>query len=413
MMLSKPVNFSFKYIGAICAALLLLLIMLLPHITIWDEDWYMYCVGYLKYYGFTRNFVHTDPAAPMHAVIYYLLGPITHDKPVAIRLVNYAMCIGTCFFVYKTLRLNSLFSKPNFSYTLTLFAVPSFFVIGFFAISEAPCLLFYSISFYLFLKSALGKKNILLVVLAGIFLGLAIMTRQLFLLCIMPPVLLLFFGLNKQHLMMVVLYIITSLLICAPIFYIWKGLTPPGSVFHHSLLSMLAPKNLFLSFGYAFLYFVCLIPKYIYDFLIERKIQILVLTLLGIATSFLIKDANFLPMSGLLPRIFSEQVIEVIAKVYFVTMCILSFYLFYFFIYEFLFNIENFIQVFLLASIALILFSAIAVHDQFSSRYPLQSAPLMLIFCYTRMRQVNLKVQVLICAAVIITNLISVVTFFN
>ncbi len=412
-MLSKPVNLSFKYIGAICAGLLLLLIILLPHNTIWDEDWYMYCVGYLKYYGFTRNFVHTDPAAPMHAIIYYLLGPITHDKPVAIRLVNYVMCLSTCFFVYKTILLIKPEMKINFTYTLTLFAVPCFFVIGFFAISEAPCLLLYSISVYLFLKSVSAKKNIMLVLLAGIFLGLAIMTRQLFLLCIMPPVLLLFFGLNKQHIIMVALYIIASLLICAPIFYIWKGLTPPGSVFHHSLLSLLAPKNLFLSFGYAFLYFMCLIPKYLYGFLTGRKIQIMVLTLLGIATSFIIKDASFLPMSGLLPRIFPEQAIVVIAKVYFVIVCILSFYLFYFFIYEFFTNLKNFTQVFLLASIALILFSAIAVHDQFSSRYPLQSAPLMLIFCYNRMRPVGLKVQVLICAVVIITNLISVVTFFN
>jgi len=412
-MFSATLNTLTKNLGLVSAIVLLIVICLLPHITIWDEEWYMKCVYYAQEYGLTSKFIRNDPAAPMHALIYYALLPLTHGNVIGTRIINFSMCIATCFIIYKTIKVTSVTSNNAFSYSLLLFSIPSFFVIGFFAITEAPCLLFYSISVFLFLKAVTSGNNILAVILSGIFIGFAIITRQLFLLCIFPPMVLIFYKGLFKNLGMLALFVIAGFAVCTPVFFIWQDIVPTNSGIHHSLADFLTGKHLFLSFGYSFFYFMCLAPIYLYDFFKQHKKWIPVLIALGILCSFLVKSPEFLPMSGLLPRLFSLQVLTIIARIYFLITCVLAFFLVYFLAHEFIQNRHDFTQVFLILSMFVILCTPILISSQFSSRYPLQSAPLMLVFCYTRLKPVNIKLQALIFSITIIINLISVVTFFN
>ncbi|MGP8215894.1 MAG: ArnT family glycosyltransferase [Bacteroidia bacterium] len=412
-MFRSSLIFFNKNLGLLSSALLLFVICLLPHITIWDEQWYMGCLQYIRCCGISYKFIFYDPAAPLHAVIYYILTPVTHGSTIGIRLVNFAMCLITCYFIYKTIQLVKPGLKANFTYSLSLFAFPSFFVIGFFAISEAPCLLFYCISLYLFLKSFTLSRNAVILILSGICLGFAIITRQFFLLCIMPPMLIIFYKDKNQKFKTLSLFFIAAIVICAPVYYIWKSIVPPNSGIHHKLSDLFTPKHLFLSFGYAFFYFLCFIPRYLYDFFMQHKKSVILLILLGILISIFIKDASFLPMSGFLPRFLSAHTISIFARLYFVTTCILGLFLFYFFVHEFIKNMGDFMQVFLLSGMFLILCSPTLISSQFSSRYPLQAAPLILIFCSGRLMPVNPKIQTTISIITILINLVSITTFFE
>jgi len=412
-MFSVVLNKLTKNLGLVSAILLLIVICMLPHITIWDEEWYMKCVQYVQQYGLTTNFIKNDPAAPMHALIYYALTPFTHGNVIGTRIINFAMCLATCYVIYKTIKIITPGSTDVFSYSLLLFAIPSFFVIGFFAITEAPCLLFYSISVLLFLKTVNSGNNILTIMLSGIFIGFAIITRQLFLLCIFPPMFLIFYKEPQKKVGLLLLFLISGLLICAPVFYIWKGIVPMYSGIRHDTANLITIKHGFLSFGYSFFYFMCLIPTYLYQFYKHHKKWLLPLILLGILSSFLIKSHEFLPMSGLLPRLFSLQALTIIARFYFLTTCILAFLLVYFFLIEFIQNRHSFTQIFLIFSMFTILCTPVLISSQFSSRYPLQASSLMLVFCYSRLKPINLKLQTLIFSVTIIINLISVVTFFD
>lgn len=412
-MVISLINKFNKNIGLLSLVILLLVICFLPHITIWDEEWYMRCVTYIDNYGFTRDFILNDPAAPMHAIIYYLLRPITHGNVIGTRLINLAMCVAICWVVYKTVKLITPNSKDTFSYSLMLFAIPSFFVLGFFAITEAPCLLFYSLSVYLFFKAYIEGKYLFLVLISGIFFGFAVITRQLFLLCLAPPAILFLYKRKVKSAITILLFFLSSILVCGPIFYIWKDIVPPNSGAHHGIHDLLTFKHWFLSFGYSFFYFLCIIPVYLYNFFKEHKKWVLPLIALGVIFSFLVKNAEFLPISGLLPRLFPEKVIYIIAHLYFVSTCILACFLIFFFFHELKNNLHDFVQVFLILSMFIILCTPLFLVSMFSSRYPLQSAPLMLVFCSSRLRPVNPKLQAAIFATTIVINLISVVTFFD
>jgi|GEM_PF-2330239 hypothetical protein len=412
-MFNKSLLFFNSNLGIISGLLLIPLIILMPHQIIWDEAWYINCVNVIITHGISIKFLQENPAAPVHTLIYYFIsrfGILTTNR---IRYVNLAMCIGICYFIFKTIQYYGTAIKPTFKYALSLFAIPGFYVIGFFAITEGPCLLFYTISvFFLFKAISTNKNTIFLSLLSGLCLGLAIMTRQLFLLCIAPPLLLIFYRSLENRYRVLVPMLIAALAVCMPVFILWGGLTPKNSVIHHVGANLFTPKHLFLSFGYGFFYFIFLIPAYLFNFYKERRKTFLLLIVLGILSMLLVKNANFVPMSGLLPRLIAPDILYIIACVFFTFTCIFSYLLVYFLLIELYANRNNYFQVFVILSIGITLFSPSMISSQFSSRYPMQIAPLLLIFCYSRVKPVNIKLQTLFSCLVIAINYISVVTFF-
>lgn len=407
---------AYKYIinnpGIVCAIMLLGLILYLPYMYLWDEDWYMKCIRIINKVGLTKSFIANDPAAPMHAVVYYLLTPITHGNPLIARLINYMMCFLICLFIYLIIKQSINNNNATYSYSLSLFAIPSFLVIGFFAITEAPCLLFYVISAYLlFMALKPVKFGAVLAILGGLFFAFAVLTRQLFLPVLLPVFIIIFYKRSTVQYMSAALFCITAIAVCAPVFYIWKGIVPAGSGIQHAATDLLTMKHWFLSFGYTFFYFLCIIPIYLYNFYKKHARWVLPLVAAGIICSLFVKNAEFLPMAGFLPRFFSLQTIDIIAHVYFITTCVLALLLVYFFIHEFIDNRNDFTQTFLLLSMFVILCTPVLISSQFSSRYPLQAAPLMLIFCYSRRQPVKTGLQTVIFLTCVAINFISVITF--
>jgi 4-amino-4-deoxy-L-arabinose transferase-like glycosyltransferase len=403
-----------KNIGAISALLLLVLIFILPHPIIWDEQWYIDGVNTLKTYGFTVDFFTHYPAAPMHAIVHFIFSPITHVQSPQIRIVNFIMCLSICMILYKALKLDNKAINATVSYSFSLFTLPSFFVIGFFAITEGPCLLFYAVSLFFLIKYITAEKPVLLhVVGSGLFLGLAILTRQIFLVCIGPACVMVFYKHFKNRLPAVILFGISALIITAPVFYIWKGLVPPGSVFrHHPGASRFSIKHVALSYGYAFFYCILLMPMHMYLFLQKNWKVILILAIAGLAGSSAIEDNSFVPMSGLLPHVFSPNVVNIISVLFFKVIGMGCLIMFYFLLYEFYANRNDFKQVFFVLSMMAILATPLMLMDQFSSRYSMQIAPVLVLFAFSRIKPIEYRMQFTVNVIALAINLISIITFF-
>ncbi len=401
-----------KYIGVICLLLLLLLIIIMPHQIIWDEEWYFARIGYIDAFGFTPKFVLSDPAAPMHAIVHYLFTPITHRHSPQIRFLDLSMCVGISIILYRILKMDKQNTNVPLRYTFSMFLLPSFFVLGFFAITEAPCLLFYTISVFFLMKYVLAEKQALLyMILSGVFLGCAILTRQMFLVCIGPTGALIFYKQYRYRWPAVVLYSIGAVLVFGPVFYLWKGMVPPTSMFRGNT-SGISVKHIYLSFGYAFFYFLTLMPVYVFQFIKKNWKMMLCLAITGLYTSTLIGDNEFVPLSGLLPHLFSTNTVNIIAFSFFKIIGMAGLMAMYFLFYELYSNRKDFRQVFLVLSMLSILATPAIILDGFSSRYSMQIAPILVLFAYSRIRPINTKMQFGINWVAIGINIISVITFF-
>jgi 4-amino-4-deoxy-L-arabinose transferase-like glycosyltransferase len=401
-----------KNIGYISASILLLLIFLLPHQIIWDEKWYLNCVTNINKYGFSINFLKYNPTAPIHTLIYYLFDSIFGIHAIGVRLFNFLLCICLCLLLNKIIKLNQNASSLKLGYSFSLFTLPCFFVLGFFALTEAPCLLLYLISFYFLFKSVnADKNNIALSIASGLFLGLAILTRQLFLVSIFPPLVIFFYKGKKHRFSVIMPYLLVSLLMCLPVFYLWKGILPPNTPIMPHPQGIISLKHVALSFGYALFYFIVALPVYLFNFIAKNKKGILLISLAGIVISFFIKDNSFLPASGALSR-FQPAVIQTIALLFFKLITVFGLILVYFLLHELHKRKNEFEQVFLILSMLAILATPAFITHFFSSRYPLQISPLLIIFAYSRLLPVNPKFQFLINSICIAISLVSVVTFF-
>jgi 4-amino-4-deoxy-L-arabinose transferase-like glycosyltransferase len=407
------INSFNKNIGYINAAILLLLIFILPKAIIWDEAWYMSCVNNIHNYGLNIQFLKWNPAAPMHAIIHYIFSPITHLHSPQIRILDFLMCVCISLLVYRMLKMDKANSNVGLNFSFLMFLLPSFYVLGFFAITEAPCLLFYAISLWFLTKYvASDKPNIAFMLLSGLFLGLAILTRQVFLVCLGPPSVMIFYKQFKNRFPAVALFIIGGLLLVAPVFYIWKGLVPLSSGFRDQGPELISIKFVFLSFGYAFFYFLAIMPIYMAEFMKKNWKILIVLAIGGMAGSSLIRDDNFVPMSGLLPHVFSKHVLDIISIAFFKLIGMVCLVSVYFLLYELYKNRKNYLQTFYALSMLAILVTPAMILDQFSSRYSMQIAPVLVMFAYSRVKPINEKMQFAINGVAIAINLISVVTFF-
>jgi 4-amino-4-deoxy-L-arabinose transferase-like glycosyltransferase len=401
-----------KNIGYIAASILLLLIFFLPHLIIWDEKWYLNCVNSVTKYGLSIDFLKYNPTAPVHTLIYYFFDTVFGIYAIGVRLFNFFLCLCMCLLINKIIKLNQNVTSLQLSYSFTLFTLPCFFVLGFFALTEAPCLLLYLTSVYFLFKSInASKNNIALSILSGLFLGLAILTRQLFLASIFPPLAIFFYKENKHRFSVIIPYLLVALLMCVPIFYLWKGILPPNTPIMPHPEGIISLKHLALSLGYALFYFIVALPVYLFNFIAKNKRNILILTVVGILISFFIKDNTFLPASGALSR-FQPGVVQIIALLFFKLITIFGLILAYFLLHE-LYNRRNeFEQVFLILSMLAILATPALITHFFSSRYPLQISPLLIIFAHSRLLPIDPKFQFLINGVCIAISLVSVITFF-
>lgn len=195
----------------------------------YDEPWYLDTVASIDQYGFvSRQFFRTfpGPTGPLHAWVHWILRPITHLAPPAVRLINPLLAAFSLLAVAASVRMTK--GESPWGSALLMTAIPMAWPCVGLTLTEVPAMAFYAVHLVLLIKSwgdACGRGRCMIFsVLSGAAMGLAILGRQPLLLALAAVVAC---GLlDRRRFVSAAVCCATALAICVPVFMIWGGLTP-------------------------------------------------------------------------------------------------------------------------------------------------------------------------------------------
>ena len=229
---------------------------------IYDEPHRLETTRLLIEDGFTVKFLREMPHAPgpLTPVIQSALVPWTHLLPPGIRLTNIGFLVIALAAVYSILRLMK--AEYPLATTLGAIAIPANWVTGGLALSEMPAIAFLAIclcAVKLICISQQEWKKYAASLIAGLFLALAILGRQPFLL-VVPALLCLAVRGRRDDLVSTILIVLIAVVIPFPVFAIWGGLTPPLAASAGEGISF---ANGIMAFGYAGIFMLIIAPAWL------------------------------------------------------------------------------------------------------------------------------------------------------
>jgi hypothetical protein len=339
---------------------------------VYDEPYYLENVALLFQHGFGKDYLNLlkGPAGPTHSLVHFIMSPVTQMRFLAVRLVNPLLFLVTTWMLNRT--FNQLKVEPVGWRGV---AVPMTAVCVGMALTEMPAVFFLTASIYLLTKPAIKSLKTGYMLLAGMMFSLAIMGRQPVLLVL--PFLVLMNGLKKENLAGNCLFIIASLAFPAYCFFVWGNIIPNqgavqgvkgGLVFIHFLFAL----------GYCLLTMLLISPGFLKSpFRIEWWVVVLaVLALFLVAFQ---TNQQYPILNTLAQRVLPESIHKFYP--YFGFALILAAGLYFagilaYRIYEYR---NDKVMLGSLLACAAILFSALSISHQFSSRYVFQAYPFLLI----------------------------------
>jgi len=342
------------------------------HQFVYDEPYHLGNVDLLKQYGLTNEYLHAlnGPAGPTYAIVHFLFSPITQLKLIPVRLVN------PFLFILITWLLNKTFTQLNHKRVGWLgVAVPMTATCIGMALTELPAVFFLTLSIYFLTRPANPRSELIYKFFSGLSLSLAIIGRQPILLVL--PFLVLMNGLSLQKLKGNIIFVLASLAIPLYCFYVWGNIIAPrGAV--AGVSGGIVMIHFLFALGYCMLTMLLIAPRFLK---LSDKIRpwmlaagILVIFIVSVITKQEFPILNTLAQKVLPAAIHKYYpnlgfALVVSAGLYFVLVLLVR-------LYE---HRENRFFAFSLASCSAILFSALSINHQFSSRYVFQAYPFMLI----------------------------------
>jgi len=239
--------------------------------------------------GGLTDLQNQSAAGPLYPVIHNTLKKITNLQSPKVRWVN-------AFLLLTVIVLMSLIQPPKglnlplqTCAALSLMGVPFLWPTAGMALTEVPALACFC-AFLLCMQKVFHSnspnlhtpQSTIPAIFAGVFLGLAILGRQTYLITL--PVLLLFFLISpmKARLLGIVLFV--ALLTSSWLFYTWGGLVPPSQAKVNQGLRL---ENGLFSLAYAAAATAFISPRF---FLPIRKSQFFPTILLGTVLAAVLRD---------------------------------------------------------------------------------------------------------------------------
>jgi hypothetical protein len=355
------------------------------HQFVYDEPYHLGNVELLKQYGLTNEYLHAlnGPAGPTYAIVHFLFSPITQLKLIPVRLVN------PLLFIVAIWLLNRTFVNLNQKRVAWLgMAIPMTATCLGMALTELPSVFFLILSIYLLTKSGNPQSDLLYKLLSGVALSIAIIGRQPLLLVL--PFLALMNGLSRAKLKGTIIFLLASLAIPLYCFYVWGNIIAPrGAV--EGVSGGVVMIHFLFALGYCMFSMLLIAPRFLELSGIIRPWMLVVGSLIVFLISIITKH-EFAILNTLAERVLPAAIhkyypslgfaLVVSAGLYFILVLFVR-------LYEH--RHDKFFS-YSLISCAAILFSALSINHQFSSRYVFQAYPFMVIMAqpYLTHSKVNL-----------------------
>ena len=422
-----PRNFSMKKLPVPATLLLLLGVtgyVFLVLLTIYhkqpplyDEPLFIPNVYLFEQYGLSKEFllnINQQAPGPLYQFIHYPLRCITHLQTPGIRLVNTAL-LGLMILVLTALItcIHTAGRKQAFILALTVMAVPMVWTVSGMALTEIPPMFFASLSILL-LWFALQRQesalpvSLLMALLAGFALGMAILGRSPFLIMVPAAGALLINNFRSTgRWLLLIIYCGVALAMCLPVFYIWKGLTPPQQAF--TAAGGLDAEHGMLAFAYGALITFLLAPGWFYF----RK-RVIIYMLGGYAVLLLLNITlvrwEYGPLSVAMEKILPAALMRLYPFIMAPALAVVAIYFVICSAWRAWERRTEPFFLFLLAAAMLMLATSFKVTHLFSSRYVAQAAPffVLLLLGYDKLTYS----KVLRTVAGMVIGLLSLETYF-
>ncbi|RAJ79943.1 dolichyl-phosphate-mannose-protein mannosyltransferase [Chitinophaga dinghuensis] len=364
----------------------LLLITLLHHQPpLFDEPLFVRNLFLMEQEGLSSRFLlemNDQAPGPLYQMIHYPLYFLTRWQMPGLRLVNMTLLAGITFMLIRIIVQHyKINARTAFLYALNIMAVPMIWQVSGMALTEIPPIFFSLLAIYWLLLGINPvqsvTKSILYSLLAGAAMGLAVLGRSPFIVMIPASgVLLLYHWRDSRRWMLVILFAVTALAICAPVIYIWKGLMPPkqalvaagGFSLWHGILA----------FAYGAMMTIIIAPSW---FIYNRRILLgLLVTYVVLAVlNIFVLHYSYAPLSEALEKVLPAALMRIYPFVISPVLATIALYYVASSLYQAWKRREEETYLFLLASCLLILATSCGVTHLFSSRYVAQAAGLAVL----------------------------------
>lgn len=363
-----------KYVDLVFLAILVAYTLFINNRSLYyDEPYYLTNVELLNEVGLGNEYLDRLAGAPgpLYSVIFWIVHPITGKNTTAIRFVNILLLIGAIVAlrsVYKKVFSHIDESTP---WSLGMMSIPMTYVCSGLAITEVPALFMLSISLYFLVDSDKDRIDYRWI-LSGLFLSLAILGRQPYLLIVLPwTAWFLYEQKNKRRFINIMLFLACILILPILVFYEWKGIVPKsGAIAGEGFINI---PYLLMGFGYASLsmalvdrsFFFPFTKKHILSILIGFAVVLVVCLLVNFRQPFMQTLAIQLFGEEMLP-LFQTAVTSVLITV--ALIFVLSAF------YQLAKSTDNPLRIMLILSLLIMIASCANITHQFSSRYVFQGA---------------------------------------
>ncbi|MFN8346819.1 MAG: glycosyltransferase family 39 protein [Spirosomataceae bacterium] len=319
--------------------------------------------------------IKNQAPGPLYELIHSFFSSFTALQFPAVRYVNFLLLVLMTVLLYRILQ-EVFKSEDAFIKAFSLMTVPMLWSIGGLALTEIPTLFFGVLTLYFYFAISPARTftaNTVYAVLCGFSLGLTILGRTQFL------VIFLTMGLfvrsaPKSLFFIRSLTLLIAAFVCFPVFYLWKGLTPPT-------LRYQSETNLFYGFlalSYSSMAFFILAPSWFY---IKRRHLPYYAALLcaALAVNLKFELYHYLGFNSLLSRLKNPELLHLLSLVIPCLFVPVAWLFLSGFFYRLREQRNHKEQTFLYVSFLLLILSSVKVSHIFSPRYVAQALPLAVL----------------------------------
>jgi len=357
---------------------------------IFDEVLFYRNMPLFREYGLSEKFLvemYDQAPGPLYQIIHTFFAPITGFETPGIRLVNvflFFLVIGLTFLILKH-ALKGL--QHELLLALNLVAVPVVWQVAGMALTEMPAMFFATLSLLILGVLVQRQREVSMTTLGlalagGVCLGAAILGRTPFLMMLPAAAVLVFNPLAERpqwqtvSVWVMLVYVASAVAICAPVFYIWKGLVPP----HQAVISQGGLKlwHGVLAFAYAGIIVVLLVPQW---FKMNKRIALglLALTLVYIVCNLFWWRVEYMPLYYFLAGIFPAGFMKIYPYLSTVVLMVFATYFVVHVVYYVFQHRNDSYYLMIAATLVFTLTTCINIKHLFSSRYVAQASPFLIL----------------------------------
>ncbi|HEX8694178.1 MAG TPA: hypothetical protein VF746_17280 [Longimicrobium sp.] len=349
----------------------------------YDEPGYLATVRLVDLHGLGVRFLRSlpEPAGPLYTVVHWLARPLTGLAAPGVRVVSLLFTAATALAMVRCVASLGAGAPPLAG--ADVLCVPGLGAVACLALTETPAIFFAALSLLL-LAAALGRREgagarLALGAAAGVCFGIAILGRQPYLLAL-GAVPLAAAARGARAAPVALAFGLAAAAVCVPVFAVWGSVLPPA--YAEVPGSGLVPGYAVLGAGYAAFIMAVLAPRYLA--IPPRWAAAILLggTLVNAATG----AVRITPLSTVASRLLSPPLVALYthaasallvgAGLLFVAATVRNCYL----------RRSEPVFLFAAAGSLLIVASCATITFQFSSRYVVVAAPMLVVAAayYTR-----------------------------